>query len=310
MSKKILSFILIFSILLVSIPTYAAQLPSGYLKYGSRGSRVEEVQKALNKIGYHISADGIYGKRTKASIVDLQGKYKELRPDGIYGANTRRVIELLITSEDVSRSEPVAEDKKDEKIKTAYLTFDDGPSNTVTPEILDILNKYDIKGTFFVLGSMAEKSPDILKRIQEEGHSIGNHSYSHKYDYLYRNMDNFLGEINKTNSVLSNILGEDFKTSLFRFPGGSFEDYKQVYKNKAQNLGYKVYNWNSLNGDSESKGASVERLIARLKETTRGQKELVVLMHDTYGKETTAKALPSIIEYLQGQGYSFEKLEQ
>lgn len=315
MKKKILSFILLFTILLVSLPTYAVELPGGYLKYGSRGSRVEEVQRALNKIGYQIHEDGIYGKRTRESILDLQRKYNRLSMDGIYGANTRRAIEKLMTGEDLATTDKVEEDKSSENIepasgKIAYLTFDDGPSTTVTPEILDILNKYDIRATFFVLGTMAEQNPDILKRIQEEGHSIGNHTYSHKYDYLYRNMDNFLGELNKTDRILKGILGEDFKTRLLRFPGGSFENYKQKYKDKAESLGYRVYDWNALNGDSESSGRSVESLIGRLKETSRGQKELVVLMHDTYGKENTAKALPSIIDYLKAEGYGFGKLEE
>ena len=121
-------------------------------------------------------------------------------------------------------------------------------------------------------------------------------------------MDNFLGEINSTDTTLKNILGKEFNTDLLRFPGGSFENYKQKYKTAAQNKGYRVYDWNALNGDSEGGKRSAEKLLSRLKETTRGQKELVVLMHDTYGKETTVKALPSIIKHLKDSGYTFKRL--
>ena len=107
---------------------------------------------------------------------------------------------------------------------------------------------------------------------------------------------------------MKDILGKDYSTDLFRFPGGSFENYKQKYKTAVQNKGYRVYDWNALNGDSEGQKISQDKLITRLKETTRGQKELIVLMHDTYGKETTAKALPSIIKYLRDNGYTFKRL--
>lgn len=310
MKKNLIIFTLIFSLLFIGIPSFGQSLPDKYLKYGSRGNGVAEVQKALNKIGYHLYADGIYGKSTKSAILDLQKKYKELKNDGIYGANTKRVIEKLI-GEEVLQSKDKGKDKDEKKSgKIAYLTFDDGPSTTNTPDILDILNKYGINATFFILGSMAEKNPDLIKRINSEGNSIGNHSYSHKYKYLYKNMDNFLGEINKTDSILKIILGQDFKTHLLRFPGGDAESYKDKYKDAAKGLGYKIYNWNALNGDSESKQVSADKLFSRLKQTTKGQKELIILMHDNYGKETTVKALPSIIDYLISQGYTFGKLVQ
>lgn len=305
MKKYLILILLVFAIIFRSLPIYAMELPNGYLKYGSRGIRVVEVQKALNKIGYHIYADGMYGNNTKSSILDLQRKYKNLGNDGIYGPSTKGLMEKLIMGEKVVENE-----NSDENIKTAYLTFDDGPSTTVTPDVLEILDKYGIKATFFIIGDMAEKSPDLVKEIKAREHSIGNHSYSHKYDYLYKNMDNFLGEIKKTDKILKNILGEDFNTNLMRFPGGSSGANKQKYKIKAEELGYNIYDWNSLNGDSEGKKVPVDKLITRLKNTTKGQKELVVLMHDTYGKETTAQALPSIIDYLIDQGYSFKKLEQ
>lgn len=161
-----------------------------------------------------------------------------------------------------------------------------------------------------MLGSMAEKNPTLVKQVYDNGHSIGNHSYSHKYGYIYGGLNNFLGEVDKTNAVFKSILGKDFTTRLLRFPGGSFENYKAPYRKAINDRGYKFYDWNALNGDSEGNNISATKLINRLKETAKGQKELIVLMHDASTKSTTADSLPQIIEYLKGQGYIFKKLEQ
>ena len=192
--------------------------------------------------------------------------------------------------------------------KVAYLTFDDGPSLIVTPRILDILDEYDIKATFFVVGKMAERHPEMLQRIYEKGHSIGNHSYSHNYGYLYKNSSNFLNDIEKSNKVFKKILGDDFNSNLVRFPGGSFGKNNKIIQ-AVVDAGYKYYDWNSLNGDAEGKKFSKDRLVKRFKETSRNKKKLIVLMHDTDAKDTTPDSLKEIIEYLINQGYEFDVLE-
>jgi peptidoglycan/xylan/chitin deacetylase (PgdA/CDA1 family) len=105
--------------------------------------------------------------------------------------------------------------------KTAYLTFDDGPSKTVTPLILDLLKQENIKATFFVLGSRVELNPTIVKREYEEGHFIANHGYSHIYANIYTSVDTVLEEYNKTQQAIQNALGTEYNGHLFRFPGGS-----------------------------------------------------------------------------------------
>ena len=207
---------------------------------------------------------------------------------------------------DKSVSEQIKE--LDKGYKVAYLTFDDGPSRNVTPKILDILYSYDIKATFFVVGKQAEKNPDILKRIYEEGHAIGNHSYSHNYGYLYKNVNNFYHELKVTERVLKNILGEDFETKLMRFPGGSFGAQKAPFRKFVVEKGYNYIDWNSLNGDAEGDQIPADKLIKRFKSTFDNQQTLVILMHDTDAKETTVKALPAIIEFLIEKGYQFATL--
>ncbi|MBU5426371.1 polysaccharide deacetylase [Tissierella pigra] len=203
-----------------------------------------------------------------------------------------------------------ANGKENKNTKLAYLTFDDGPSKYVTNQILDILDEYDIKATFFILGKMVNSNPDVLKRIHEDGHSIGHHSYSHNYKYIYKDTKNFLGEVESTEKALKNVLGEEFETKLLRMPGGSFEKHKQKFLKMFEEMGYKNYNWNSLNGDAEGIGLSKEKLVNRVKATTKGKKEVIILMHDTDAKQTTVDGLPEIINYLINEGYEFRALSQ
>jgi Predicted xylanase/chitin deacetylase len=189
--------------------------------------------------------------------------------------------------------------------KVAYLTFDDGPTPYITSNILDILKKNEIKATFFVIGKMAERNPELLKRELSEGHIVANHTYSHNYKYIYSSTDNFLQDLKKGDEVITSIIGEHNKT-LIRFPGGSFG--RQAYKQAVEKSGYHYVDWNCLNGDAEVATGSVDRLISRFRETVQGQKELIILMHDATGKSTTVQALPEIIEYLKANGYVFKTL--
>jgi peptidoglycan/xylan/chitin deacetylase (PgdA/CDA1 family) len=193
--------------------------------------------------------------------------------------------------------------------KTAYLTFDDGPSSLVTPKILEVLRRYDLKATFFVIGEMAEQNPELVRQIHKEGHFIGNHTYSHNYKHIYSNPDNFMAEVTKGEEVLKNILGEDFKTNILRFPGGSFGKKRLPFRERVREKGYLNIDWNVLNGDAEALHVPANVLINRIKETLKNKDNAVILMHDSSTKDTTAEALPEIIDYLQSEGYSFKTLE-
>ncbi len=196
-----------------------------------------------------------------------------------------------------------------DKSKLAFLTFDDGPSESVTLEILDTLADYDIKATFFVLGSMCDKNGNVLKEIKDKGHSIGIHSYSHKLSELLQSEESFINEIKMTEDALARHLGEDFKTRLFRFPGGSFESKKRQYFDVLNELGYVSVDWNALTGDTEYINPTPEMLLDRLKATTVNKNNIVVLMHDFENKRVSAKVLPEVIEYLKSEGYEFAVLK-
>ncbi|MCB2355208.1 polysaccharide deacetylase family protein [Clostridium estertheticum] len=192
--------------------------------------------------------------------------------------------------------------------KIAYLSFDDGPSANNTPVILKTLDKYNIKATFFIVGNMAIKYPDLVKKELADGHSIGNHSYSHNYNYLYSNTNTFISDINKCDTILKSILGSNFSTKLVRFPGGSFGGKLKPFRESLNSAGYNYVDWNDLTGDAEGQNIPASKLLSNLKKNTEGKDHVVILMHDFFTKSTTAQALPQVIEYLKSQKYSFKTL--
>ena len=199
--------------------------------------------------------------------------------------------------------------KAKEGKKIAYLTFDDGPSRDVTPLILDILKEENIHATFFVLGTKVEQNPDVLRRIYDEGHYIGNHGYSHVYSQIYVSKDTVLGEYNGCEEIIRKALGiQDYSTHLFRFPGGSSGGpYDAVKKESVtlfteNNIG--ILDWNCLTKDSEGNFPK-EELIQNFKETSEGKDNLVILMHDASGKILVPEVLKEIIAYLKNEGYVF-----
>lgn len=198
-------------------------------------------------------------------------------------------------------------------VKVVYLTFDDGPSETVTPKILDVLKAENVHATFFVLGKSidsSEENKELLKRTFSEGNAIGIHSYSHNYNYLYPNrtvnVDNFKSEVDKTNESLKNVLGDKFSTKAIRLPGGHMtwkgtEPLDSYFKQE----GYSYIDWNALSKDAEGEKKDAEQLVQQVIETSGSKQKVVLLMHDTYGKEETAKSLPDIIHYFKDNGYEF-----
>lgn len=220
----------------------------------------------------------------------------------------KRIEELNNEMKDEFLSINVEDIRTYDKSKVAFLTFDDGPSN-VTPEILQVLDNYNLKATFFVLGNMCEKNSSILNDINNNGHAIGIHSYSHNFNKLYNDEDSFINEVKLTENILKQILGNDFSTRLFRFPGGSFENYKNQYMNSLNELGYVSVDWNAVTGDTEFINPTHDKLLERLKATIIDKNNVVVLMHDSDTKQATVDTLPDVIEHLKSEGYEFAILK-
>ncbi|WP_053372711.1 polysaccharide deacetylase family protein [Paenibacillus sp. FJAT-27812] len=188
--------------------------------------------------------------------------------------------------------------------KILYLTFDDGPSKN-TVQVLDILKKEGITATFFVLGEHVLQQPKIAKRIIEEGHSIGNHSFNHKYEKLYGSFAEFADQVMKTDEAIYRTTG--VRTTLFRAPGGTYTNFDQSYFDAMAAAGYQVHDWNVDSGDSKRVGVPASEILSAIK-SSKLANTLNVLLHDSAGHAESVKALPEIIKYYKSKGYSFAKI--
>lgn len=184
--------------------------------------------------------------------------------------------------------------------RVAYLTFDDGLDSKVTPIILDILKQQDVKATFFIVGNTVEKNKSLLNRMIDEGHSIGNHSYTHNKESLYRSGSSLKEEIDKTNKVLYEAAG--ITISLFRPPyGGTYIKRGEL---KAVLNPYRTILWNVDSMDSRSRDISSAEILNNIISQVKNKKSAVIIMHDSGTHMETAKALPDIIKYLKENGFT------
>jgi peptidoglycan/xylan/chitin deacetylase (PgdA/CDA1 family) len=198
-------------------------------------------------------------------------------------------------------------------IKTVYLTFDDGPSRT-TPHVLDVLKENNIHATFFVVGTAACENPEIVKRAYNEGNVIGIHSWTHKYEYIYQNEENFFLDFNKLKDFLTDLLGVE--PNVCRFPGGTNNTVSQKYSDhimrkiapRVAEMGIKDFDWNSYAGDGERIAPTREQVISNVLNGIAGKNNVVVLFHDTNPNNCDVQALPEIISRLKALGYSFDVL--
>ncbi len=181
-----------------------------------------------------------------------------------------------------------------------YLTFDDGPS-TYTEEILDILDRYGVKATFFVVGREGSQAQDALRRIVEEGHALGMHSYTHDYGQVYESVESFAADLEKEQDYLYEVTG--VRSDIYRFPGGSSNTVSDMdmeeFAEYLDSQGIRFFDWNISSGDGGSFLVPVEMLIENCTATIQDHSTSVVLMHDVAGKTTTREALPEIIETIQ-----------
>ncbi|MBO5278278.1 MAG: polysaccharide deacetylase [Lachnospiraceae bacterium] len=203
------------------------------------------------------------------------------------------VLQQAVTEEETTQA--------DER-KRVYLTFDDGPSSH-TNEILDILKEYNVKATFFVVGKTDEASKAAYRRIVEEGHTLGMHSYSHVYESVYASGEEFEKDFLKLQSYLYEETG--VLPVYYRFPGGSSNTISKVdmqeFISCLHKHGIEYFDWNVSNGDGMSRTPAVEVMMENVMKDIPLYEEAVVLMHDDANKHRTVEFLPTLIERLTEQ---------
>lgn len=205
-------------------------------------------------------------------------------------------------------ADAVDEENKLSNKKVCYLTFDDGPSDTNTPKILDTLAKEGVKATFFVVASeIDDDTQDILKRIVKDGHTLCIHANEHEYSKIYQSTEAYLADFAAAYDKIYELTG--YRVQGFRFPGGS---NGQVNKSGCYDAivtemtrrGFEYYDWNAYSHDAEGGNYTVEEMVdyALHEVTISSRNDVILLMHDTYGKEKTTKVLQGIIDGLNEEG--------
>lgn len=187
--------------------------------------------------------------------------------------------------------------------KSVYLTFDDGPSDRVTPKILDVLKDENVKATFFIVGTAAENRKYLLEREVGEGHTVAVHSYSHNYGEIYSSAEKLLKDIDKCNELIKSVTGH--YSDIYRFPGGSY-GLSDMLISAVREHGMKYVDWNASVRDAEYYSAPPEILYKSAVDTSKNRNTVVLLAHDSTTKSTTAQALKSIIKYYKNNNFTFK----
>lgn len=183
-------------------------------------------------------------------------------------------------------------------VHKVYLTFDSVPGAN-TMEILDILEQYQVKATFFVTGDESEEMKEVYRRIVEDGHTLGMHSYSNQYSTIYASTDAFLEDYERLALYLEEVTG--VKSLYYRFPGGSSNEISNVnmaeFAHILNGKGITYFDWNVSAGDAAASYAA-EDVVSNVTKGVKAYKTSVVLLHDGANKAETVKALGALIEKL------------
>ena len=244
-----------------------------------------------------------------ARLEELSEKVSLLEKNGAEGVteispgSETRAASAVLNGNTVSEDEQDKDDKSGlSEHKRVYITFDDGPS-VYTGQILDCLKKYGARATFFVCGT-GDENDDLrqyYRRIVDEGHAIGMHSYSHVYSDLYYSSESFEYDLDKIRNLIYNETG--VATSFYRFPGGSGNTVStqdmSVFIPLLYAGGIEYYDWNVYPGDASGGDHSPEEIVSNTLNGVDKVDTAIIVLHDTGAKKSTVDALPEILEGLR-----------
>ncbi len=202
---------------------------------------------------------------------------------------------------------PIKALSSEDNEKSIYLTFDDGPGGKVTTKVLDILKAENVQATFFLIGNQIEGQENTIKRMQEEGHSLGLHSMTHEKCKLYSSNEGFLNEMLEVQNIIKEITGET--SYILRFPFGCNNNSYHLKPELIDLLhknNFKIYDWNVDSSDGANPNAAPATLI---KKSQSDKDTIILLMHCGYQSKNSAEALPGIIKYYKDKGYTFKIID-
>lgn len=201
--------------------------------------------------------------------------------------------------------------------KVAFLTFDDGPNDLMTPQMLDTLKKLAVPASFFYIAgptALGNAKPEVVNRTVAEGHSVVVHSYSHDYKYLYPgrvgNATNIMADLDKALAAIRAVLGDSYQVHGFRYPGGhmSWKGLDAADQALAARDMWWL-DWNCMSGDAEAKPpTTADGMVSMLSSTLAASGDpgiAVMLNHDSTGASLTKAALPAMVALLKARGYTF-----
>lgn len=264
-----------------------------FISSSRQSSRLETIEDDVTTLSHNQRELITEVNAVAASVDDL-------------GEDVNSISEMLKEMEETRESNEEADagvSVRTEWPLKVYLTFDDGPSPN-TSKILDILDEYGVKGNFFVVGTQSKELKNMYRRILDEGHVLGMHSYSHKYSDIYSSVDAFTDDLDKITKLLYDETGVSPK--LYRFPAGSRNDVSRVNMDELievlDSRGLTYYDWNIASGDATNPILSADKIIENSLKDINKYEEVMLLFHDLSNKTTTVEALPSIIEALLDKG--------
>lgn len=281
-----------------------SSLEQHYLRMSAQGYTPEDILKFLKKNEFE-AVSGFVDEYLSSNPEKLEALLPHDAAEAEAGISTNEYTDLFPELYAVPPTEYTV------KEKTIYLTFDDGPSEN-TVDILKILDKYNIKATFFMSGGDDERTAELIRMVAEKGHKIGIHSKSHEYSEIYSSVDSYLEDLNNTYNCIYSACG--VKPDIIRFPGGSINDYNRLIYNQliaeVTRRGFVYYDWNVSGQDASNSATwtSIYRNILNGIDSNETQRA-IILLHDGKGRETTVTTVEDIIIALIDKGYTFEALD-
>jgi peptidoglycan/xylan/chitin deacetylase (PgdA/CDA1 family) len=276
----------------------AEQRQAGQAREAELAAKLEEGQAELEAL--QTSLDDRQAQLEEAQdTIALLETYSYVTPEGTAPEYTQLYPEMY------------AADWEGETItggKTVCLTFDDGPSDN-TDKVLEILDQYGVKATFFVVGKTSEANQQRMRDIVAAGHTLAVHSWSHDYKKIYASVEAYLEDFHQMYEWIYEVTGT--YPQVFRFPGGSINGYDRgVYQEIIAEMtrrGFVYFDWNASAQDATAKPLDPSVIVSNCLQGV-GKDLVVVLSHDSAARTTTVEALPAVIEGYQAAGYSFAAL--